>query len=476
MASAPVRSRALKLVVVSQGGFVGYALPSRGTVVLGRSEKSDLKIDDPSITRRHAVLHLGDRIEIEDLGSVNGTRVRDQRIEPGLRVPVFRGEAFRLGAALLVIHAIHAAEDAAPESGPISEEIATRRDDGTATGHAPASRARAHIVEDPAMHALYDLVDRIAAGNINVLVVGETGAGKELVAERVHERSRRRGRPFLRLNCAAVAESLLEAELFGYERGAFTGASQAKPGLLEVVDGGTLFLDEVGEMPLSLQAKMLRALESQQVLRVGGLAPRTIDVRFVAATNRDLDEQVRLGRFREDLFFRLNGALVAVPPLRERPAEIEPLAREFIRAACAELGRKPVPALRPEALLMLQGYAWPGNVRELKNFVDRAVLVAPGAEISPEHLPIQRMAATLPLHRIGSTSIPPPPGAPQTGRATPLPTLPPPSSGDPERDRILAVLAECGGNQSRAARALGISRTTLVSRLDDYGIPRPRKP
>jgi transcriptional regulator with PAS, ATPase and Fis domain len=458
MASTPVRSRPLKLVVVSQAAFTGYALPARGTIVLGRSEKSDLRIDDPSITRRHARLHLGEAIEIEDLGSVNGTRVRDQRLEPGQRVPVFRGEAFRLGKALLVIHAV---DDAPPSSGPISEDVATRREEATGTGHLPGERARARIVHDPIMHELYAMVDRIAVGSIHLLIMGETGAGKELVAERLHERSRRRSKPFLRLNCAAVAESLLEAELFGFERGAFTGATQAKPGLLEVVDGGTLLLDEVGEMPLSLQAKMLRALESQQVLRVGGLAPRSIDVRFVAATNRNLEEQVRLGRFREDLYFRLNGATVVVPPLRERISEIEPLAEEFIRATCVELARHPAPTLRPESLHMLQAYAWPGNVRELKNFIERAVLVAPGAEILPEHFPIQRMASTLPLQRIGPQSLPPPP---------------PTSGTDPERERILGVLAECGGNQSRAAKALGISRTTLVTRLNDYGIPRPRKP
>jgi transcriptional regulator with PAS, ATPase and Fis domain len=302
-----------------------------------------------------------------------------------------------------------------------------------------------------------------------VFVSGETGVGKELVAERVHEKSRRHGKPFLRLNCAAVAESLLEAELFGYERGAFTGATQAKPGLLEIANGGTFFLDEVGEMPLALQAKMLRALESQQVMRVGGLSPRTIDVRFVAATNRDIDDQVRQGRFREDLYFRLNGAFLAVPPLRERVSEIEPLAEEFIRATCEDLGRVPVPSLRPESLLMLQSYAWPGNVRELKNFIERAVLVATGAELSPEHFPVQRMASTLPLHRIGPASTPP--------AAEPLPGEPlPPESARSERDRILAALAECGGNQSRAAKLLGISRTTLVARLSDYGVPRPRKP
>jgi transcriptional regulator with PAS, ATPase and Fis domain len=314
------------------------------------------------------------------------------------------------------------------------------------------------------MLELYAIIDRIAAGNINVFVSGETGVGKELVAERVHEKSRRHGKPFLRLNCAAVAESLLEAELFGYERGAFTGATHAKPGLLEIANGGTFFLDEVGEMPLALQAKMLRALESQQVMRVGGLSPRAIDVRFVAATNRNIEDQVRQGRFREDLYFRLNGAFLAVPPLRERVSEIEPLAQEFIRATCEDLGRVPVPTLTPESLLMLQRYGWPGNVRELKNFIERAVLVATGAELSPEHFPLQRMASTLPLHRIGHASSPP--------AGEPLPA----ESAGSERDRILAALAECGGNQSRAAKVLGISRTTLVARLSGYGVPRPRKP
>ncbi len=456
------RSTPLKLVVVSQAAFAGYALPARGSIVLGRSESSDVRIDDASITRKHARLHLGEAMQLEDLGSVNGTRVRGQRLEPGVRVPLMRGEPFRLGAALLVIHAV---EEDAPVKPSSSEEEATRRDDGTGTSGQTPTRARARIVNDPAMHELYALVDRIAAGNINLLIVGETGAGKELVAERLHERSRRRSKPLFRLNCAAVAESLLEAELFGYERGAFTGATQAKPGLLEAAAGGTFFLDEVGEMPLALQAKMLRALESQQVTRVGGLAPRAIDVRFVAATNRNLEEQVRLGGFREDLYFRLNGATVVVPPLRERVSEIEPLATEFIRATCEELGRRPTPVLQPEALHMLQSYAWPGNVRELKNFVERAVLVAPGAEILPEHFPVQRMASALPLHRIGTD---PNPGE----------TLPPPSpiGSDQERERILSVLAECGGNQSRAAKQLGISRTTLVARLDGYGVPRPRKP
>jgi transcriptional regulator with GAF, ATPase, and Fis domain len=375
-----------------------------------------------------------------------------------------------LGGALLVIQAVD--ETPLPPGAATSDDVATRRDlTGAGASHGPSKRARARIVHDPAMRAVYTLVDRMAVGNINVLIVGETGVGKELIAERVHEKSRRRARPFLCLNCAALAESLLEAELFGYERGAFTGATQAKPGLLEAVSGGTLFLDEIGEMPLTIQAKMLRAIQSQQVLRVGGLAPRPVDVRFVAATNRDLEEQVRLGRFREDLYYRLNGALVAVPPLRERMSEIKPLATEFIRETSEHLGRSPLTLTR-ESLLVLHGYTWPGNVRELKNVIERAVLIASGKnKLLPEHFPIERMASSLPLRPIDSASIPPP--------SLPAPAMaaaaPPSGSLDPERERILAVLAECGGNQSRAARVLGISRSTLVARLDDYGIPRPRK-
>lgn len=190
----------LKLVVVSQAAFAGYELPERGTIVLGRSERSDLRIDDPSITRRHARLYLaGDKIEVEDLGSANGTRVRDRRLEPGRRVPVLRGEAFRLGSALLVIHPVDEAPP--PSSSPVTaEETATRRESLTGAGPAPEKRARARVIHDPAMIALYALVDRIAAGNINVVVVGETGVGKELVAERLHHQSRRRASPFLKFN------------------------------------------------------------------------------------------------------------------------------------------------------------------------------------------------------------------------------------------------------------------------------------
>jgi two-component system response regulator AtoC len=452
----------MRIVVLSADAFASYELPAEGEVVIGRSETSDLRIDDPSITRRHAVLRVGERLEVEDLGSVNGTRVREQRLRRGQPVPVAAGEPFYLGAALVMIQPEREAEP--PPLRP--DDVVTRRAELEAPPSRPPRRIddpaaplEAVVLHDPVMREIYAYVDRLAPGNIAVLVVGETGVGKELVAERLHRSSPRRSKPFVRLNCAAFAESLLESELFGYERAAFTGASQPKPGLLESAEGGTVLLDEIGEMPMPVQAKILRVIEAKQVTRVGGLTPRTIDVRFVAATNRDLPEQIRAGRFREDLYFRLNAARVVVPPLRDRTSELGPMATAFVARACRDLGRPATPRLSEAALRLFERYAWPGNVRELRNFVERAVLVADGDELLPEHFPLGQMAETLAVQPLTSQSWPRPP-----------------AGADPaERERILAVLSECGGNQSRAAKRLGIARSTLVARLQAYGVPRPRR-
>jgi DNA-binding NtrC family response regulator len=321
-----------------------------------------------------------------------------------------------------------------------------------------------------AMHQLRRLVDRIADGQISVLIMGETGVGKERLAETIHRRSKRAERPFLRLNCAAISETLLESELFGHERGAFTGAMAAKPGLLETADGGTVFLDEVGELPMALQVKLLRVLEERQVLRIGALKPRPVDMRFVAATNRDLEAEVARGAFRQDLFFRLNGVMVVVPPLRERVGEIAALAVVFAEHAARERGG-PVPELARETLAVLEGHSWPGNVRELRNVIERAVLLCGGETIRPEHLPLERMTA-----------------AASPAAAAPAPRVRPPGAGDvgeedelrsrllaAGRQRILDALDRCAGNQTRAARLLGMSRNTLMKKMDDHGIPRPRK-
>jgi transcriptional regulator with PAS, ATPase and Fis domain len=317
------------------------------------------------------------------------------------------------------------------------------------------SAAPSVVVRDPELIKLHDLARRVAIGNISVLLLGETGSGKEIFAEVIHRHSSRHAKPLLRLNCAALTESLLESELFGHERGAFTGADKAKPGLFEAADGGTVLLDEIGELPLALQAKLLRVLQDKLVMRIGALEPRSIDVRFIAATNRQLQSEVARGRFRADLLYRLNGVTLVVPPLRQRLSELEELAALFLRRAAASLGQ-PAPRLSEAALAALRRYSWPGNIRELSNVIERAVLVAGGApEVTAEHFPFDASAN------------PPVPAVANEAARSP--------AVDDERQRIVDALAKHQGNQTYAAQELGIARSTLVAKMVAYRLPRPRK-
>jgi two-component system response regulator AtoC len=326
------------------------------------------------------------------------------------------------------------------------------------------------VLENAAMRELYGLAEKVARGTINVLILGETGAGKEILAERVHQASPRAAGPFVCMNCAALSDSLLESELFGYDKGAFTGALQAKVGLLEAASSGTLFLDEIGEMSVPLQAKVLRAIETRQVLRVGATRPRSVNVRFVAATNRDLEEEVASKRFREDLYFRLNGVTLAIPPLRERTDELPALAKLFLETVARQVGQ-PAPRLTPEVVAQLCAYSWPGNLRELRNVMERALLLSSGKSIGLEHLPLDRMHRTrlsptrnkLPLPDHASS----PSGPPAARKGVQL------SMAEIERQAIMDALVRCAGNQTRAAKLLGISRRTFCTRLSAYGLARP---
>jgi DNA-binding NtrC family response regulator len=317
------------------------------------------------------------------------------------------------------------------------------------------------VIRDPAMEALKRTIERVAPAPVNVLILGETGAGKDVVVSMLHELSARADKPLIGLNCASLPEALLESELFGHEKGAFTGAAVSRPGLLEAADGGTVFFDEIGDLPFGLQAKLLTVIESKRVTRLGSVRARAVDVRFVAATNLDLGESSTTP-FRRDLYYRLSGVTLTVPPLRERPTEIEPLARSFLKGANTRFELSPR-RFSPATLAALAEYRWPGNVRELRNAVERAVLLSPGEVIEPDHL-------GLPLGTVGSAR----PTA--FGTTMSIAKITPFSSeSDRERERITRALAACAGNQTRAAKSLGISRRTLVRRIADLGLPRPRR-
>jgi two-component system, NtrC family, response regulator AtoC len=411
----------LRVVVFWDGGSVSQVLSPGAELSVGRSNECDLVVEDDSVSRRHAIVRGGPPPSIEDLGSANGTRIGEEPLAAKKPAPLSPSTVVELGDALLVV----------------------RPADAPAPAAAPPHAAR-HL--DPPMARVEELVDLVASSGIPVILLGETGVGKGLLAETIHRQSHHAPGPFVRVNCAAFAETLLESELFGHERGAFTGATAAKPGLLEAAHGGTLLLDEVGDMPLPTQAKLLHVLEHNEVLRVGALKPRPIDVRFIAATNRDLDACVADGSFRRDLFFRLNGLTITIPPLRERPSEITELAGRFAREACERMGRPPVGVTRA-ATELLARYEWPGNVRELRNAMIRAALFARGELIGVEHFEIAKDKGKAPEAGTLRTEV-----------------------RELERRRIVEALEQSGGNLSATAKALGVARGTLRSRMRDLDL------
>ena len=574
------RGDGLQLLIVGKDGqyFASHPLPALGQVAIGRADDRDVRIQDPSISRAHAILHIGRELHVEDQGSRHGTRLRGRKLAPGDRIEISIGDAIVMGTATVIvqrrgknarswrlwshsffegrleeecaraerydrpfalIHALFdsstprtevlAALESATNPGDVIGEYGSRHYElllveaeradaeqvidqlrqrlGTARagmachpqdGRDPhtlsqlaRSRARGtdetSVAEssgfvtsgDTRMNELRTLVKRIAGSELNILLLGETGVGKEVFARTIHQDSKRSSGPFVAVNCGALPGELIESELFGHKKGSFTGAIQDKTGLLESARGGTVFLDEIGELPLPVQVALLRVLQEREVRRVGDTGYRPIDVRFVCATNRDLEVEIEQGSFRQDLYFRINGFSVIIPPLRERVAEIEPLSRHFVQLACQSQNRLPEPELSPAALNMLTGYHWPGNIRELRNIIERAVVLCAGDAIEPGHLPGDKMQVVA-LEQTssnkaltpGSSAAPPVPAS-STATNPALNALS--SDRQAEIERIKQALDQAAGNQTKAAKLLGVSRRTLINRLDQYGLPRPRK-
>ena len=311
-----------------------------------------------------------------------------------------------------------------------------------------------------AMQTVFDIIDKVAATPSTVLITGESGTGKELVARALHTRSQRAHAPYIRVNCAAIPDTLIESELFGYEKGAFTGATTDKPGRFELADGGTLFLDEIGEITTEMQVKLLRAIQESEFERVGGVKTKRVDVRLITATNRDLAAAVAAGHFREDLFYRLNVVPVRLPPLRERTGDIALLVKHMLRKYSVRLN-KPVTGMTDAAIDRLCAYPWPGNIRELENVLERTVLFCDGDRITDRDLPPELAPAADAGHTI-------PPGLPegitQLKEAVKLTTR------RIEQEMIERALVETGGNVTHTAKQLGISRKSLQTKMKEFGL------
>ncbi len=429
------------LVVRTPVGTRVVDLPAGATLTIGRAEDNDIVVDDVRISRRHARIESRSvGLVVVDLGSRNGmqvgtTRVAgEQLVRPGDVISSGPLEILVAGAS-----AVRSAPEVQPGGGTLPQGV---------------------IVAEPSMVALYRTVRRLASLETTVLISGETGAGKEVVAQQLHASGVRAGGPFVSINAAAMPDALLEATLFGHERGAFTGADKKRPGVFLEANRGTLFLDEIGEMPLGVQVKLLRVLETRTVKALGATQETPVDVRIVAATHRDLRAEVKAGRFREDLLFRISTFVLTVPPLRDRPGEIALLAAEFAARLGPRHGFARVELL-PATFAALRARAWPGNVRELRNAIEHALVLAEDGVIRPEHLPL--------VDDLDSNDVVEP-----VARPTRPPSLAPAGIRDQmaeaERAAIETALRDNGGNQSATARKLGISRRALLYKMEKYAI------
>ncbi len=397
-----------------------------------------LVIDDPRVSRQHARVWLDAGVlRVEDLGGRNGTIVNDRLLMAG-RLRIEGGDCIKIAHTTITIGAFRAREPLPEAQDHITD----------------ATPSAGVIVAEPSMKQVFALAQRLSRLPTTVLLLGESGSGKQIVAEAIAHGGNRSGAPFIRVNCAALPEQLVESALFGHEKGAFTGADRRHIGFFEAAANGTLFLDEVGELPPPAQAKLLTALESHMIMRVGDTREIPVHARVVAATNRDLWQEVKHGRFREDLFFRLSAFTLEVPPLRTRPQEVRLLAEVFVKQL-AKAAATPTPVIAPDAHAMLKSHSWPGNVRELRNAMEYAFVVATEGVIHAHHLPAN---VTNKASGVAGTS-------------TPSGALPD-SMDDLERRSIEAAMTSERGNQTRAALRLGISRRALIHKLDKHGLSR----
>jgi transcriptional regulator with PAS, ATPase and Fis domain len=423
------------LVVRQPDGNQVIDVDDGAEILVGRSSAATVQIDDPKVSREHLrIVRRAGALQLVDLGSRNGTRLNGKTVR-GETVPLASGDTIAVGQAEILV-----AETAGQRD---------RRDPAAVESELPGV-----VVSDPAMAQVFDRARRVAPAETTVLLLGETGVGKEVVAEQIHRQSPRVAGPFVRLNCGSLPESILESELFGHERGAFTGADKRKPGYLETADGGTLFLDEIGELGPSMQTRLLRVLEERKFMRVGGREEIASDMRVVAATNRELEREVRAGRFRQDLYFRLAAFIIRLPPLRERPSEIDLFAELFARQFARRMNR-PRFRLSPDAMSVLRAHDWPGNVRELRNAIEHAVVLAEDGVVTAQRLPDSV--------RHGDRRAP---GGPATATGGGMRA----EVAETERRAIQEALEAEDGNQTRAARRLGISRRALIYKLDKHGL------
>jgi DNA-binding NtrC family response regulator len=411
-------------LIVLKGKNAGKEIVLRKTPFsIGTLQDNDLVLTDQTVSRKHAVVEdKSGRYVLSDLSSTNGTFLDGVRVREAFLAP---GSVIRLGHTEILF-------------SDREEQIASGKDKATGFGKLFGT--------SPPMQELYGILERISPTDVTVLIEGETGTGKELAARAIHDSSRRRNGPFIVVDCGAVAPNLIESELFGHEKGAFTDAVRLRQGAFELAGSGTIFLDEIGELSLDLQPKLLRALDQREYKRVGAERPESCNVRVISATNRDLEKEVKAGRFREDLFYRLSVVRICMPPLRKRKEDIATLAGHMLTGISHEIG-KDISGLSPEAAAALNAYSWPGNVRELKNILERAAALSKSSRIEARDLFLSNRKSSNTLDGLSGKTL-----------------------EEIEKAAIRATLESVNGNKTEAAKVLGIAYSTLYEKMKKYAL------